>query len=83
MSRLFPSAAPPETAPMPEGPIGGPAAWYGAELTRSESWIHHLTPADVAELEAAASIAGRRGRRGRGASGALFPGGPERRQRQG
>ena len=47
---------------MPSSWLGGPAAWRGAELSRSIEWIHHLSDEDVAELEAAASEAGRHGR---------------------
>ena len=47
---------------MPGGWLGGPAAWRGADLARSRAWIHHLSDVDVAELESAASAAGRNGR---------------------
>ena len=33
--------------------IEGPAVWYGAELARSEAWIHRLSPAEIDEIEAA------------------------------
>src|SRR5688572_21453164 len=63
MSRPSPSTPLPATrAPMPNGLLGGRAAWRGAELARATEWIHHLSDADVAELEAAASEAGRNGR---------------------
>lgn len=35
-------------------PITGPSAWTSAELAADESWIYHLSAADVTELEAAA-----------------------------
>jgi Taurine catabolism dioxygenase TauD, TfdA family len=47
---------------MPDGSLGGRAAWRGAEMVRSREWIHQLSDEDVAELEAAASEAGRSGR---------------------
>jgi hypothetical protein len=46
---------------MPDGLLGGPAAWRGAEMARSTEWIHHLSDEDIAELEAAASEATRSG----------------------
>jgi hypothetical protein len=48
--------------PMPNGPLGGKAAWAGEELSRSEAWLHHLSDGDVAELETAASVARQNGR---------------------
>jgi hypothetical protein len=40
---------------LPPSSITGPAAWVGAAMARTpESWLVHLTPADVADLEAAA-----------------------------
>jgi len=63
MSRPSPFAPLAATDPaMPDGLIRGPAAWRGAELSRSTEWIHHLSDADVAELEAAAAEVGRHGR---------------------
>jgi len=41
--------------PMPAGPIGGPAAWRGADMAASSAWIYRLSDADVAELDAAAA----------------------------
>ena len=33
-----------------------PAAWYGKDMLKdTSSWMYSLTPADIAELEAAAS----------------------------
>ncbi|MFQ5566045.1 MAG: TauD/TfdA family dioxygenase [Paracoccaceae bacterium] len=34
-------------------PLGGAAAWTGAELERDRSWIRHLDAADIAALDAA------------------------------
>ncbi len=34
-------------------PLGGTAAWTGAELERDRSWIRHLAAADIAALDAA------------------------------
>ncbi len=42
-----------ETAP-PRPPIEGPPAWYGPDLARRpDQWTYHLSPADIAEIEAA------------------------------
>ena len=32
-------------------PIDGPAAWTGADLSRRTDWIHHLTAAEIADVE--------------------------------
>ncbi len=32
-------------------PIEGPAAWSGADLARRTDWIHHLTAAEIADIE--------------------------------
>lgn len=42
-------------------PLYTPAAWYAKELAADPSWIYHLTPADIAELEAALAHTKRRG----------------------
>jgi len=34
-------------------PITGPAAWHGRDLERENGWIHTISPAAAAELEAA------------------------------
>ena len=34
-------------------PIEGPSAWYGPEMAKRNDWILTLTPAEVAEVEAA------------------------------
>lgn len=45
---------------LPRTRIDGPSAWIGAELAqRPEEWIYRLSPAEIAELEAA--TAARRG----------------------
>jgi hypothetical protein len=45
------------TPPMPPGPITGPAVWYGRDLAaRSHEWIYRLSPAELAELDAAVRI---------------------------
>jgi len=38
----------------PAGPVGGPAAWRGAEASRRDDWIVRFTSEDIAEIEAAA-----------------------------
>jgi hypothetical protein len=38
---------------MPPGPITGPSAWRGADLKESDAWIHRVTAAEHAELDAA------------------------------
>ena len=42
--------------PMPDGRIAGPAAWYGPDLEKSDSWIHCITEAEQAELDAALAL---------------------------
>jgi len=39
--------------PMPARPVGGPAAWRGANLADRDDWIYALKQTEVAELEAA------------------------------
>jgi hypothetical protein len=46
---------------MPPGPITGPSAWRGEDLARSEDWIHRLSDADIAEIDAALASARDRG----------------------
>ena len=42
-----------ETAP-PRPLVEGPSAWYGPDLAHCpEQWTYHLSPADIAEVEAA------------------------------
>ena len=38
----------------PPGPIEGADAWLGADMAKSDEWIHHLTDQEIAELEGAA-----------------------------
>ena len=33
-------------------PLTGPAVWKGPELARDTLWIHHLSDAEVAEIDA-------------------------------
>jgi hypothetical protein len=42
-------------------PIGGPAAWIGADLERDQSWIHHFTEDDVAAIDGALAHAAKQG----------------------
>jgi len=39
--------------PMPAGPVDDPACWSGAEMQRSQAWIHRLDAGDFAEVDAA------------------------------
>lgn len=43
-------------------PVLTPAAWRGPQFANDDSWIYTLTPDDLAELEAALSVARKRGR---------------------
>ena len=38
-----------------------PAAWIGRDLQQSTAWIHHLTPAELDELDAAVAVLGAAG----------------------
>ena len=38
---------------LPPGPIGGPAAWTGPEMDARRDWIHHLSAAELVEIDAA------------------------------
>jgi hypothetical protein len=38
---------------LPEGPIVGPAAWYGSELAQRTDWMFHLDRDDRAEIDGA------------------------------
>ena len=48
----------PMTAPsLPPGPVTGPAVWYGRDLAaREREWIYRLSPAELAEIDAAVHI---------------------------
>jgi Taurine catabolism dioxygenase TauD, TfdA family len=48
-------------ATMIAQPLGGPAAWRGADLARSTDWIWPVSDAAVAELDAALQAVKRRG----------------------
>ena len=46
----------PNQAELPRPLIEGPSAWIGAEMARKpETWIHPLSPGELAEIEAARS----------------------------
>ena len=55
-----PLRVPPSGMPTPGGPVACPAAWYRADLERSEGWIHALTPPELDEIEAALHFSKRR-----------------------
>lgn len=38
---------------MPAGAKTGPSVWYGRDLAARDDWIVHLSPADLAEIDAA------------------------------
>ncbi len=44
------AVAPPH---LPPGPVGGLAAWRGAEMGTRRDWIHEFTSAELAEIDAA------------------------------
>ena len=44
---------PPADIALPPGPIGGAAAWTGAGMARRTDWLHHFTPEELRELDAA------------------------------
>lgn len=46
---------------LPLGPIEGPSVWTGAEMGWRSDWIHTLSGAEVAEIDAALAVARRRG----------------------
>jgi len=46
---------------VPRAPVGGPAAWRGADLAARDDWIVRLTGAQIAELDAARATARARG----------------------
>ena len=48
-------------ATMIAQPLGGPAAWRGADLARSTDWIWPVSDAAAAELDAALQAVKRRG----------------------
>ena len=38
---------------MPEGPLGGPAAWTADQMRASDEWVYQLTSAHIDEIDAA------------------------------
>jgi len=38
---------------MTPGPVGGPGAWRGPDMAKSDAWIEHLSEAEIAEIDAA------------------------------
>lgn len=46
---------------VPREPVGGPAAWRGAELARRDDWIVRLDPAAIEELDRARAAVRARG----------------------
>lgn len=57
VQKTYDGAAP----PMPPGPIEGPSAWYGADMAKSDAWMHTLTPAEIDEIDAALSAVRKNG----------------------
>lgn len=53
-SKVF-TAAPAMTVEQLPPPVTGPSVWYGADMQSRDEWIHQLSPADVAEIETAAT----------------------------
>ncbi len=49
MSEAYAEAEP----QRPDGPIGGPAAWYGRDLAKQTDWIFQFTPEELEEIDAA------------------------------
>jgi hypothetical protein len=45
--------SPPSGLPTPGGPVDCPAAWYRADMERSQDWIHGLAPAELDEIDTA------------------------------
>lgn len=45
------------TEPSTIRPVTGPSVWTGAEMAQTESWIFRLTPAHLAEIDAALEAA--------------------------
>lgn len=43
-------------------PVGGPASWLGVDKEQDDSWVHHLAPAEVDEIESALVAAERAGK---------------------
>lgn len=41
--------------------IRHPSVWYGADLAKTDDWVHHLTDAEIAELATATAAVKARG----------------------
>ena len=41
------------SALMPPGELTGPSVWYGRDYQGSDDWVHHLSGAEIAEVESA------------------------------
>ena len=39
------------TFPKPDRKLLGPATWRGEQLSKSDEWVHRLTPTEINELE--------------------------------
>ena len=48
--------------PVPKPVLDHPAAWIGRDLQQRTDWIHHLTPSELAELDAAVAALGASGK---------------------
>jgi hypothetical protein len=57
MSEVASRAIKPAQPLMPDGAIDGPAAWYGPDMEGSSDWIHRLSEAEIAEIDAALAAA--------------------------
>ena len=54
-------------------PVAEPGAWYGRDLAQRSDWIHRVTPAEVAEVEAATRAVRRAGLPPASITHAAFP----------
>ena len=50
------------SALMPPGELTGPSVWYGRDYQGSDDWVHHLSGAEIAEVESAIAQANAMGR---------------------
>ena len=50
------------SALMPPGELTGPSVWYGRDYQGSDDWVHHLSGAEIAEVESAIAHANAMGR---------------------
>ena len=55
MNATAPTMPPPMPPAMPKGPLGGSFAWRAEAFHDYDSWALHVTPRDIAEVEAAAT----------------------------